>query len=527
MDTHTIAENLNIAMFVAVSIFLMIGFPVAFTLAGTAILFAVIGDAMGVFRWGMLNFYPQRMFAVMSNDVVVAAPLFIFMGLMLERSKVAEDLLTSMAQLFQDRPGGLVISVTLVGALLAASTGIVGATVVAMGLISLPIMLKHGYSKPLACGTIAASGTLGQIIPPSIVLVFLGDILTYANQQANLRTGNITGPTVGVGDLFAGALLPGLMLVALYIAYQLVVAAVRPEMCPPVPPSERTADGASRWRILMRALLAPIGLIIAVLGSILGGVATPTEAAGVGAVGATLLAAARTQKTFEPWLYAACVASAVLVLLHFLFDVRIGRSNLSTGDLIAIAGSSIAVVVLTAVILRAFWICFGTRTLQSVTYRTARITAMVFAILIGATLFTLVFRGLEGEETMQAILSSMPGGLSGAILFVMVIMFLMGTYLDFLEICFIVVPVVAPTLIAMGADPIWLGILMAVNLQTSFLSPPFGAALFFLRGVAPPEVKSWHIDLGVVPYLALQCFGVFLVWSFPWLATWLPKVIYG
>ncbi len=527
VEIHAIAEYLNIIMFVTVSVLLMLGFPVAFTLAGVALLFAVIGDAMGVFRWASLNFYPQRLFGIMSNDVVVAAPLFIFMGLMLERSKVAEDLLTAMAQLFQDKPGGLVISVTLVGALLAASTGIVGATVVAMGLISLPVMLRYGYSKSLACGTIAASGTLGQIIPPSLVLVFLGDILTYANQQANLRMGRITGTSVGVGDLFAGALLPGLMLVGLYIAYQLTIAVVRPQMCPPVPASERIDTGESRLRILLRALLAPFGLIVAVLGSILGGIATPTEAAAVGAVGATLLAAARTDRRFEPWLLVAVAASSALVVLHFLFDVRIARDNQAIGDQIAIALSSLAVLILAVVILRAFWIVFGTRTLHSVTYRTARITAMVFTILIGASLFTLVFRGLEGEETVQAILQSMPGGRDGAILFVMVVMFFMGMFLDFLEICFIVVPVVAPALIAMGADPVWLGILMAVNLQTSFLSPPFGAALFFLRGVAPPEISSSDIHRGVVPYLALQSFGVFLVWSFPVLATWLPSVIYG
>jgi tripartite ATP-independent transporter DctM subunit len=521
-----VADILDLLMFVTACALLLSGFPVAFTLAGTALIFALIGDWFGVYNIMQLNFYPQRMFGIMSNEVIVAAPLFIFMGLMLERSRVAEDLLVSMASLFRGVHGGMAVSVTLVGMLMAASTGIVGATVTTMGLIALPVMLKAGYNPALACGTICAAGTLGQIIPPSIVLVFLGDFLTYANQQANLKMGRVGGQLVSVGDLFAACIAPGLLLVALYIIYQLIFAKLWPQEAPAVEAIPE-APGVDSGQALLRAFFAPIGLIIAVLGSILAGVATPTEAAGIGAVGALLLAAGRLGPRYEKVLYAACAAATGLVLLHATLDLRIAASNTSLMDRAGVLAAVILSLVLAAAILISAYGVFRTRTLHAVTYRTARITAMVFAILIGASMFSLVFRGLGGEDMVHHFLTTMPGGLNGAMFFVMAIMFVMGFFIDFLEICFIVVPIVAPTLIMLGADPVWLGVMMAVNLQTSFLTPPFGFALFFLRGVAPPDLPGKHIYWGIVPFVVLQLICLAIIWAFPGIATFLPKLLYG
>jgi tripartite ATP-independent transporter DctM subunit len=384
------------------------------------------------------------------------------MGVMLERSRLAEDLLESVAALFGDKRGGLAIAVLLVGALLAASTGIVGATVVTMGLIALPVMLRHGYCPRLAAGTLCASGTLGQIIPPSVVLVLLGDQLGNAYQQAQLKLGNYSPDTVSVGDLFAGAVLPGLGLVLLYALYVLWTAWRAPQRAPALP---REALAQHSARRLLRALLPPLLLMVAVLGSILGGIATPTEAAAVGAVGATAFA--------------------------------------------ALAGQ------------------FDLVRLREVSLQTVQVTAMVFAILLGAQLFALVFRGFGGDELIHAALTGLPGGRFGALLLVMLALFLLGFLLDFIEIVFVVVPIVAPVLFALGVDPVWLGVMIAINLQTSFLTPPFGFALFYLRGVAPPQLRTAALYRGVVPFIALQLLMLAALGAWPALATWLPTQLYS
>ena len=529
--TEALAANLDILLFVTAMALMMAGFPVAFTLAGVALGFAFLGDALGVFRLAQLNFPPQRVWAIMSNSVIVAAPLFVFMGLVLERSRVAEDMLTAMARLFGKRAGGLVIATTLVGALMAASTGIVGVTVVTMGLLALPVMLRNGYAPAFACGAICAAGTLGQIIPPSIVLVFLGDFLTLANQQANLSSGTQTGRSVGVAELFAGCLIPGFMLVALYLAWQALTAWRRPELCPPLPSREAAAIGeapeASDLALLIRALAAPLLLIAAVLGSILGGVATPTEAAGVGAVGALALAASRESSRARPLLVAGGLAVLVLLALLAAFDLRVARDEIPAADLWAIRAAVALTAVLSAAVAAAVVVTGRSGTLAEVTYRTGRITAMVFTVLMGATLFTLVFRSLGGEDTIREFLHSLPGGLTGAMIFTMALMFALGLFLDFLEITFILVPILGPVLIILGADPVWLGVMIAMNLQTSFLTPPFGFALFYLRGVAPPQVSTLQIWRGAAPYVAIQLVALGLLAAFPAMGTWLPSAIFA
>lgn len=458
-------EYLALLMFVAVCVVLMAGYPVAMTLAGTALGFALVGGATGTFDQSFLEALPNRLFGIMTNETLIAVPLFIFMGVMLERARIAENLLDTMAALFGPVRGGLGISVTLVGMLLAASTGIVGATVVTMGLLSLPTMLRRGYDPGIATGTICASGTLGQIIPPSIILVLLGDVLSSAYQQAQLDMGLFSPDTVSVGDLFVGALFPGLILVGLYIAYLLVVAMLRPHTMPTIPAEERRFGGKALIARSVVVLLPPLGLIIAVLGSIIAGLATPTEAASVGAMGAILLAIVQRQ-----WSLAR---------------------------------------------------------LREVMRTTTQVTSMVFLIFIGASVFSLVFRGFGGDETVRTMLTNLPGGVFGAMLVVMVIMFLLGFVLDFIEITFVVVPIVGPVLLSMGLDPVWLGVMIALNLQTSFLTPPFGFALFYLRGVAPAEVTTGQIYRGVMPFIAIQLLGLGAVAYWPSLASWLPKVVYG
>lgn len=458
------AEWMPILLFLAVGVALLLGYPVALSLGGTALLFAFIGEAFGLFDHAFLNALPNRIYGVMINETLIAVPLFVFMGVTLERSRVAEDLLDTMAALFGPLRGGLGISVVLVGALLAASTGIVGATVVTMGLLSLPTMLRRNYSPSVAAGTICASGTLGQIIPPSIVLVLLGDVLSSAYQQAQLEMGVFSPETVSVGDLFVGAIVPGLLLVVGYVLYMLALALWRPALVPAIPAAEHPRwDTALALRIV-RVLMPPLVLIVAVLGSILAGVATPTEAASVGAIGALLLAAIQRRLTLK--------------------------------------------------------------TLAEVVRQTTTITSMVFFIFIGAALFSLVFRGFAGDELVTGFLTTLPGGVVGAMALVMLVMFLLGFILDFIEITFVVVPIVAPVLLAMGLDPVWLGIMMAVNLQTSFLTPPFGFSLFYLRGVAPPSVSTLAIYRGVVPYILIQVAVLGLIAWFPRLATWLPTVVY-
>ncbi|GLS82767.1 TRAP transporter large permease [Paraferrimonas haliotis] len=451
-----------IALFIAVCVLLMFGYPVALTLAGTALMFAAGASLFGLFDWSFLQAMPSRLFGIINNQTLLAVPLFVLMGVVLEKSRIAEDLLDSMAKLFGRFRGGLVVSVIVVGMLLAASTGIVGATVVTMGLMSLPAMMKRGYHPGFAAGAICATGTLGQIIPPSITLVLLGDVLSSAYQQAQIQMGSFSPKTVSVGDLFAGALIPGLLLVSMYIGYALIVLKAKPQWFP-AEENERADDPV--FSLLMRSLLPPIILILLVLGSILLGLATPTEASAVGACGAIVLA-----------------------LL---------RRSLSVS------------------------------TMRAVLLSTVKVNAMVFLILIGASLFSLVFRGLGGEELIHGVLTELPGGVFGATLVVMLVIFLLGFILDFIEITFVVVPIVAPVLLMMGLDPVWLGIMIAVNLQTSFLTPPFGFALFYLRGVAPAQLTSSSLYWGVMPFIGIQLLLIVLMAIWPSIATWLPKLIYG
>jgi len=433
-------------MFLALTILLMAGFPVTFTLMGTAMVFGLIG-----FGWGFFNLLPLRIWGVINNVTLLAVPLFVFMGVMLERSGLAEALLDTMGILFGRLRGGLAISVVIVGALLGASTGIVGATVVTMGLLAVPTMLRRGYQTELATGTVAASGTLGQIIPPSIVLVLIGDIVG-----------------VSVGDLFMGAVLPGLLLVGLFILYIVIMAIFRPETAPAIPKEELDAITAKQLVAMVgRALIPPLFLIVAVLGSIFAGIASPTESAAVGAVGATLL-----------------------TIINKKFSMSILREVMLT---------------------------------------TVRLTCMVFIILCGAAAFGLVFRGLDGDTLVREFLGSIADQYSHTMVLaiVMGLIFFIGFFLDFIEITFIHVPVLAPIMIDFGYDPIWFCVLLAVNLQTSFLTPPFGFSLFYLKAVTPPEVTTGQIYRGIIPFVLFQIIGLAIVVFFPKLATWLPRLVFG
>ena len=439
-------EYLAAWMFLALTILLMGGFPVTFTLLGTALAFGMIG-----FGWDFFNLLPLRIWGRMTNVTLAAVPLFVFMGVMLERSGLAEELLDTMGLLFGRLRGGLAISVVVVGALLGASTGIVGATVVTMGLLAVPTMLRRGYQKELATGTVSASGTLGQIIPPSIVLVLIGDIVG-----------------VSVGDLFIGAVLPGLLLVGLFIVYILIVAFLRPGVAPAISKEELAAISPRQLAAQVgRALFPPLFLMVAVLGSIFAGIASPTEAAAVGAVGATFL-----------------------TIVNRKFNLTI---------------------------------------LRDVMHTTVRLTCMVFIILCGAAAFGLVFRGLGGDEIVREFLGGIADQYSHAavLAIVMLLIFFIGYFLDFIEITFIHVPVLAPIMIDFGYDPVWFCILLAVNLQTSFLTPPFGFSLFYLKAVTPPEVTTGHIYRGIIPFVFFQLIGLGIVVFFPKLATWLPRLVFG
>jgi tripartite ATP-independent transporter DctM subunit len=461
MSPALIADSLAIALFVVSTFGVLLGYPISFSLAGFSLFFAALGWSLGVFDPIILTSLPSRYFGLMTNEVLVAVPLFIFMGSVLERSKIAEALLETMGQMFGSLRGGLAISVVIVGALLAASTGVVGATVVTMGLLSLPAMMRAGYDPKLATGVICASGTLGQIIPPSIVLIFVGDLLMGANQLAAMKRGVAVSP-VSVGDLFAGAFLPGISLVVLYILWVLFLALVRPKSCPAL---VMTADEkASLGRRFVRALIPPLLLIVAVLGSILSGIATPTEAASIGAFGAMILA--------------------------------------------------------------AFNRAFSLSMLLTVMRNTAVISAMVFGIVLGVSVFSLVFRGLGGEHLIEQLLTGTPGGAVGAVMAVMVVMFVLGFFMDTLEIILIVVPITAPAILGMGIDAVWLGVMIGMNLQTAFLTPPVGFALFYMRGVAPPSITTMDIYRGVIPFVCLQVVGIAVLWVFPDLATWLPNLLF-
>lgn len=456
------SEVLAIGLFLTICLTLVMGYPVAFVLGGVSLLFAMIGAATGVFESVFLQALPNRLFGIMNNQTLLAVPLFVFMGVMLEKSRVAEDLLESMSRLFGTLRGGLAISVCVVGALLAASTGVVGATVVTLGLLALPTMLRRGYDPAVATGTLAATGTLGQIIPPSIILVLLGDVLSSAYQQAQIRMGVFTPKTVSVGDLFIGALIPGMILVGMYIAYLIFVAVTQPKKLPALP---QEALGPIEWGRLFKALLPPLVLMGSVLGSILAGVATPTEAASLGAIGALVLALFKGQ--------------------------------------------------------------FNVARLREVSFSTAEISSMVFLILIGASLFSLVFRGFGGDVMIENVFAQLPGGVLGAFFLVMVVIFLLGFILDFIEIIFVVVPIVGPVLLSMGLDPVWLGVMIALNLQTSFLTPPFGFSLFYLRSVTPDSVPTTTIYRGVLPFILIQLTMLVVAYVFPEIITWLPQQIYG
>ena len=447
-------EIIPLLLLVLICLALLFGYPVAFTLSGVSILFALICIPFGIFDESILKSIPLRIFGIMNNVTLLAVPLFIFMGTVLERSGIAAKMLENMALAFKNIRGGLSISIIAVGALLAASTGIVGATVVTMGLMSLPTMLERGYHPSKATGLIAATGTLGQIIPPSIALVLLGDTLSNAYQQAQLNMGIFSPKTVSIGDLFLGAIVPGLILVFLYSVYLLLTSQSIKET------QSRVIDSNKIYTAL-RNLLPPVTLIIAVLGSILGGFATPTEAAGVGAFGASLLASFK------------------------------GKLDLLT--------------------------------LNEVSKNTVKVTSMVFFILIGAAIFSLVFRGFGGDTLVENFFEELPGGVFTATLIVMVVIFVLGFILDFIEITFVVVPIVGPVLLAMGLDPVWLGVMIAINLQTSFLTPPFGFALFYLRGVAPQSVQTLDMYKGVIPFIVIQLFLLISIWVFPEIATWLPS----
>ena len=513
--------------FFAACAFLMSGYPVAFALAGAALFSGFLGYLFGIFDPTFFGLIPNRIFDVMRNEILVAVPLFVFMGVMLERSKVAEELLDTMGRLFGPLRGGLGISVCVVGALMAASTGIVGATVMTMGLLSLPVMLRRGYDPSLACGTISASGTLGQIIPPSIVLVVLGDQISNAYTQAQRDQGIFSPESVSVGDLFAGALLPGLVLVSLYILYNVAVAFFRPDAAPPIPREELGEDGGHMLFRVLHALVAPIVLIMAVLGSILGGVATPTEGAAIGAVGATFLGGLRLFSDRPFPVYLAGVATVVLLVVNETVDLRVGREATTFLEMVGIAVAAVCCVAIAYGLVTTLVRHGRNGTLQEVMRSTAKITAMAFSIVIGAQIFSLVFRGFGGDDMVHEFLAGLPGGVVGAVIVVMIVLFVLGFFLDFLEITFVVVPIVAPALLLMGLSPVWLGIMIAVNLQTSFMTPPFGYALFFMRGVAPDSITTGQIYRGIVPFVMLQLVTLGLLAAFPGLALWLPKAIYG
>ncbi len=431
-------------MFAFVFALLLLGYPVAFTIGGVAMFF-------GYFNFGpeFFGLLPLRIWGTMTNFTLMAVPLFIYMGVMLEKSGLAEELLEAMALVFAKIKGGLAVSVVFVGALMGASTGIVGATVVTMGLLSVPTMLKRNYNKSLTTGTVAASGTLGQIIPPSIVLVLLGDIMN-----------------VPVGDLFVGAVIPGLILVGLYMLYILIIAQVKPQWAPPIPQEELDSISTRQlYARVFKALIPPLALMIAVLGSIFAGIASPTEAASVGAVGATILTA-----------------------IHGKLSLKI---------------------------------------VQDVMKTTTNLTCMVFIILVGATTLGLVFRGLDGDTLVRELITSLPFGKWGILFIVMSIIFIAGFFLDFIEITFIHVPVLAPIMIYMGVDPLWLAVLIAVNLQTSFLTPPFGFSLFYLKGVCPPQIQTMDIYKGIVPFVIIQLIGLLIICIWPETVTWLPQVLLG
>ena len=526
MTSLVIGEMLSIVLLVGAIGALLLGYPIAFTLPGVALVVALVGWGLGAFDPSYFNALPLRYWGIVTNDVLIAVPLFVIMGVTLERSRIAEDLLTTMGALFGKLRGGLGLSTVVVATLLAASTGIVGATVVTMGLISLPAMLKAGYDKRMASGLICAAGTLGQIIPPSTVLVFLAVILQSAYSQAQMAKGNFQPETLSVGDMFAGAFIPGLILATLYAAWIALNAWLRPSSAPALVVTEEERAGLGA-RVVV-ALAPPLILIVSVLGSIVAGIATPTESASVGAVGALVLALVkaiadhhlerRSRQTVQRTLFFLWSAIILLLIVLGILTGGLGVLTLCTAALVISAVWVAATPVLSRQV--------GAR-LQGVAESSLVITAMVFVIFFGASAFSMVFTRLGGEVLVTDFLTGLPGGVHGALAMVMLVILLLGFFLDPFEIIFVVVPIAGPVLLNMGVDPIWLSILIGINLQTSYLTPPFGFSLFFLRGVAPPEVTTSDIYRGVVPFVAIQLLCITIVWLYPALATWLPKVIYG
>ena len=527
MDPVVAGQVLAGLFFVAILGTLMFGYLVAFALGGLSIVFAVLGWMVGAFDMHLLSSLATRFFGVITNPVLIAVPLFVFMGVVLEKSRIAEVLLTTMGQLFGTLRGGLGFSVVIVGTMLAASTGVVGATVVTMGLLSLPAMMRAGYDPRIATGVICAAGTLGQIVPPSTVLIFLADILQGANAAAQMELGNFAPDTISVGDLFAGAFFPGLALAFIYGLYIAFRAFMDPASCPALPMTPEERSGLGRRAVV--ALVPPMTLIVTVLGSIIAGIATPTESASVGSLGAIFLmivkmladhhlddgsgnSEAMEKRLMSFWL-------GFLVVLVAVAAVG-GAFGLLTLLLVSVILGSIAVLMTGA--LRGRYAEIIRETNKS----TMAITSMIFVILLGATAFALVFTRMGGGDLVENMLANMPGGQLGAVFVVMAIMFILGFFLDTFEIVFIVVPITAPILLLMGMDPILLGVLIALNLQTSFLTPPFGFSLFYLRGVAPRAIKTETMYRGVIPFVVIQLAMLVVVYNFPKAATWLPDYLF-
>ena len=512
---------LDIIMFGALIFFILLGYQVAFTIAGVATAFALIGLLTGQFDMSLMGAMGQRFFGVISNQNLTAIPLFVLMGIILEKSRIAEDLLETMARLFGSMRGGLGVSVVLVGALLAASTGIVGATVVAMGMIAMPTMLRNGYNPNLASGMVATSGTLGQIIPPSTLLIILADVMSNAFQQAQYAAGKFSIETISVGQIFSAALLPGLMLVVFYCLYILGRAYLFPNDAPAMKEQIEKPSRAQIWG----SLAPPILLIFAVLGSIMSGIASPNEAASVGAIGALLLAGARMGVS-KKIIFGGAASFLILVILASVNPVRLQRSD--NGSMAYVMGALYAGMAIYGLFAVYKSLMKGLKEgmIQKSLTGTMSVTSMIFATILMASFFSLVFVGLGGEERVHHLLTSMPGGQIGALLFCMAFVFVLGFFLDFVEIAVILLPTMLPPLLIMGIDPIWLAVLIAVNLQTSFITPPFGFSLFYLKGAAPKEITTGNIYRGVLPFIILQVLAMLFFWVFPSISTWLPSVLF-
>ena len=495
------------------------GAPVSFVLMGVPTMVAFLGAMTGGFDLAFIDAFPSRAFGILTNPVFLSVPLFVIMGSLLEKSDIAKRMMLTAGALFGQRRGGMAYAVIIVGALLAASTGVIGATIFMLGLIALPAMLEAKYSPRLAAGVICSSGSLGQIIPPSILLILLASQISSAYQAGRRAAGDFAPDPVSVGDLFAGALLPGLLLVGLYIVYVFVISILRPQSCPPV---ERFGASGNLDRAeVIKALVLPLTLILLVLGSILAGITTPTESAALGAAGALVMVAMDAKGTprWRQWAFLAVLPAAFMLVLV----KSLGGANASGGLMVLGAG---ALAVFLGGVLLALWQETANGDLLPVASGTAAMVAMLVLIVLGATMLSLVFRGLGGDEMVSDFLHTLPGGTAAALLAVMAVIFLLGFVIEYVEIIFIVVPVAGPPLFAAGVDPVWFAILISMNLQMSFLTPPFGYALFYFRTVAPPSLTTREIYAAIIPFILIQMFALFLVAMFPAIATWLPKIIY-